>query len=161
MKVAAANSAADNAVTHYNMSPSSASHAATYATGLPCIEATGCFRETAASLTGDERESAQKSRKFPCHRRVNRAPERHDQRGDVRKRLPAPGVELRLLAVAPGRHGNFALLAGEATREPPLALAAERAKPVRWAVIRRKVVGEPVRGLAGVGDRRGRGLFVE
>src|ERR1043165_5567846 len=57
--------------------------------------------------------SAGKRRKFSRHRLVDLAPERHDERGDVRQQLPAPRVELRLLVVAPRGHRDLAFITGE------------------------------------------------
>src|ERR1041385_2424112 len=107
------------------------------------------------------RQSARKSRKFPHHRLVNLAPERHHQCGDIRKPLPAPGIEFWLLIVAPGRHGDLTLVPGEAEREPLLPLAAEFREAMRRAVIGREIVSEPARGLAEIRNRGDAGLLVE
>src|SRR5437763_14932582 len=96
----------------------------------------------------DEGALPRKSRKLPRHRLVNRAAERNDQLRHAREPLPAPGVELRLLIVAPFGHPDLALFAGEAERKPLLALAAEFCEPMRRAVVWRKIVSEPVGGLA-------------
>src|SRR3954467_12428719 len=133
-----------------------------------CTEATqpAVFNRCRGSLTGISPALARKSRKFPRHGLVNLTPERHDQRGDIRERLPAPGVELRLLIVAPGRHGDLALVAGEAKCEPLLPLAAEFRQPGRRSAVGRsavgrEVVGEPVRGLAEIRNRGDAGLLVK
>ena len=92
--------------------------------------------------------------------RDRRRAERHDQIGDAIEPLPAPGVELRRLAVALRQGIDLAVVAGEAQREPFLALAANSAEPVRRAVIGREVVNEPI-GLAEIAGALDAGLFPE
>src|SRR5262249_24983964 len=82
------------------------------------------------------------------------------QIGDPIEPLPAPGVELRGLLVARGERIDIRIVPPEAQREPFLALTAELAEPMRWSVIGRKFVNQPV-GLAenvGLGHA---GLFPE
>src|SRR5579883_639280 len=88
-----------------------------------------------------------KPRKLLRHFAIDLAPERHHQIGNAVEALPAPGVEFGGLAVALGARIDVAVIAGEAQREPFLALATEMAEPVRRAVIGWEVVDEPV-GLA-------------
>src|ERR1043165_443210 len=84
-----------------------------------------------------------KPRELPRDGFIDRASERHDQVGHALEPLPAPSVELRLLAVAPFAHCDLALVTGEAEREPLLALTAESAEAVRRAVVGREIIGEP------------------
>src|ERR1700722_20578323 len=78
-------------------------------------------------------------------RAIDLAPERHHQTGDAVEPFPAPLVEFRRLAVARRQRIDFIVGAGEAQREPLLALAAEFCQPGRRrTAIRRKLVSKPV-----------------
>src|ERR1700756_2481967 len=81
---------------------------------------------------------------------VDPAPEWHHEIGDAVETFPAPGIELGGLVVARRQRIDVCFAAGEAQREPFLALAAEFAEPVRRPEIGRKLVNQPV-GLAEIG----------
>src|SRR3954466_7931636 len=70
-----------------------------------------------------ERVWSHEPRKSRCDFAIHLAPERHHEIGDMVEPLPAPLVEFRLLSVARRQRIDFAVLAGEAQREPFLALA--------------------------------------
>src|SRR5579872_4401126 len=97
-------------------------------------------------------------RKFLRHSAINLAAEWHDKIGDAIEALPAPGVELGRLAVALRQRIDLAVIAGEAHREPFLALAAEFGEAMLRTQILRKFVGEPV-GFAEIADIADAGLF--
>src|SRR5690606_6780977 len=76
---------------------------------------------------------------------VDAALERHDQIGQRLHPLPAPGVELGLVAAGRRVDGDLALVALEAEGEPFLRLAAIPALERDADQMRRQVVVDPVR----------------
>src|SRR5437879_375418 len=66
---------------------------------------------------------------FLHHPLIDRPLERDDQLREIFHRLPAPADELGLVAAAGVGDVDLAVLAGEAGREPFLALAAKAALP--------------------------------
>src|SRR6202451_2443363 len=66
---------------------------------------------------------------FADHALVNRALEWHDKARDILHGLPAPSGKFRLGAASRMSDVDFALVAGEAHREPFLGLAAIFALP--------------------------------
>src|SRR6185312_15457779 len=95
------------------------------------------------------------------HPLIDRALERHDQFGKVLHRLPAPLDEFRLVAAAGARDVDFGVLAGEAHREPFLALAAIAALPGTPGDRARDVVDQPVADFGELLHRPHAGLHVE
>src|SRR5436190_1614177 len=79
---------------------------------------------------------------------VDLALERDDERWKVAHRLPAPGVEFRLVAAGWMDDVDLAFVAGEAQRVPFLRLPAILALPGLADDLARDVVGEPVLDLA-------------
>src|SRR5512134_1580884 len=78
---------------------------------------------------------------------VDRPFERHNEAGQLLEPSPAPGVELGLVAGL-GADVDLAILAGEAHREPVLALAAVAPLERDADELGGQVVGEPARDLA-------------
>src|SRR6266702_8563165 len=72
---------------------------------------------------------ARKFAEFLHHALIDRSLERHDQPREILHRFPAPVDEFGLVAVAGGRDIDLGILAGEAQREPFLALAPITALP--------------------------------
>src|ERR1700733_3893609 len=100
-------------------------------------------------------------RKFLHHALIDRPLERHDQIREIFHRLPAPFDELGLVAAAGAGDIDFLVVAGEANREPLLALAAIAALPGAPRHRARDVIGQPVRHLAELLDRADAGFLVE
>src|SRR5882757_7946693 len=86
--------------------------------------------------------------KFLHHPFIDRPLERHDQLGEILHRLPAPVDELGLVAAAGARDIDLGILAGEANREPFLALAAITALPGPSRHGARNIVDQPVGDFA-------------
>src|SRR5690242_15717162 len=95
------------------------------------------------------------------HAFVDRAFERNDQLGEVLHRLPAPVDEFRLMAAAGVGDVDFAVLAGEAHREPLLPLAAIATFPGASGDGSWNVVDQPIADLAELFDRADAGFLIE
>src|SRR5277367_2980755 len=102
-----------------------------------------------------------KADKFLHDAFIDRPLERHDQLGKILHRLPAPIDELGLVAVAGIGDVDLRILAGEAHREPFLALAAIAAFPGASGDGAGDVVDEPVGDLAELYDRADAGFLVK
>src|SRR5258708_3135478 len=99
--------------------------------------------------------------KFLHHALIHRPLERHDQVREVLHRLPAPVHEWGLVAAAGAGDVNLAIIAGEANREPFLALAAIAALPGAAGDRARNVVDQPVGDFAELLHRSNAGFFVK
>src|ERR1700759_1028947 len=111
-----------------------------------------CFRS---------RSAARERGEFLDHALIDRALERDDELRKGLHRLPAPAHELGLVAPAGARDIDLVILAGEAHREPFLALAAIAALPGTPGNGAGNVVDQPVRHLAEFLDRPNAGLLVK